>query len=91
MIYYLLFIIWFTRDYGFFHFQLSIFHFQLFKPFTLHLCIPEHALQTMGLPVNGRYMLSPLLHATSELLMIDNELAITGDNFTYEVYQLSKK
>ena len=61
------------------------------SPVTRHLCIPEHALQTMGLPAGGRYLLTPLLHSSPELLMIDSELTIDLHNFTYEVYRFSKK
>jgi hypothetical protein len=59
---------------------------------AINLHIPQHALTTMGLPLNSSCKLTPLLHAGREIIMgADGELTINFTDFTYEIYCFSKK
>ncbi len=61
-----------------------------FSPFTI--CIPEHALQTMGLSANKAYILTPLLHPVKPVVLsADNELVVDFSKNTYEIYRFSEK
>jgi glycosidase len=59
---------------------------------ALHIHIPAHAFEVMGLPYGTRRLLTPLLHDAPPVeLSVESEVTLTVKDFAYEIFRLSEK